>query len=46
MFRLLNSSEWNWYWSLKKWRPEHEDAQFNLEDGKYIVGREVEKCLN
>ncbi|PVX51829.1 leucyl-tRNA synthetase [Balneicella halophila] len=28
---------------LKKWMPEFEDAEFILEDGKYIVGREVEK---
>lgn len=28
---------------LKKWRPEHVNAEFVLEDGKYIVGYEVEK---
>ena len=28
---------------LKKWRPEHANAEFVLEDGKYIVGHEVEK---
>ena len=28
---------------LKKWRPEHASAEFVLEDGKYIVGHEVEK---
>jgi leucyl-tRNA synthetase len=28
---------------FKKWRPEFKDAEFTLEDGKYIVGREVEK---
>ena len=28
---------------FKKWRPEFKDAEFILEDGKYIVGREVEK---
>ncbi len=29
--------------SFKVWRPEFKDAEFMLEDGKYIVGREVEK---
>ena len=29
--------------AFKAWRPEFADAQFELEDGKYIVGREVEK---
>jgi len=29
--------------AFKNWRPEYKDAQFVLEDGKYIVGREVEK---
>ena len=28
---------------LKKWQPEFAAATFELEDGKYIVGREVEK---
>ncbi|ADR21189.1 leucine--tRNA ligase [Marivirga tractuosa] len=28
---------------FKKWRPEHADAEFILEDGKYICGAEVEK---
>ena len=28
---------------FKKWLPEFKDAEFVLEDGKYIVGREVEK---
>jgi leucyl-tRNA synthetase len=28
---------------LKKWRPEFADAEFILEDGKYICEREVEK---
>ena len=28
---------------LKKWQPHFSDAIFELEDGKYIVGREVEK---
>jgi len=29
--------------AFKTWRPEFKDAQFILEDGNYIVGREVEK---
>ena len=29
--------------AIKEWRPEHKDAEFILEDGKYIVGHEVEK---
>ncbi|RDY59510.1 leucine--tRNA ligase [Flagellimonas nanhaiensis] len=29
--------------SLRDWQPEYEGAEFILEDGKYIVGREVEK---
>ena len=29
--------------AVKAWRPEHVDAEFVLEDGKYIVGHEVEK---
>ena len=28
---------------LKKWQPHFSDATFELEEGKYIVGREVEK---
>ena len=28
---------------VKKWQPHFADATFELEDGKYIVGREVEK---
>jgi leucyl-tRNA synthetase len=28
---------------LKAWQPQFENAEFILEDGKYIVGREVEK---
>jgi leucyl-tRNA synthetase len=28
---------------IKKWQPHFTDATFKLEDGKYIVGREVEK---
>lgn len=29
--------------AFKKWRPEFKDAEFELEDGKYICGHEVEK---
>ncbi len=29
--------------AVKAWRPEQVDAEFVLEDGKYIVGHEVEK---
>jgi leucyl-tRNA synthetase len=29
--------------TFKKWRPEYADAEFVLEDGKYICGAEVEK---
>ncbi len=29
--------------AFKKWRPELADAQFELEDGKYICGWEIEK---
>jgi len=29
--------------AFKKWRPEYKDAEFILENGKYLVGREVEK---
>jgi len=29
--------------AFKKWRPEYKDAEFVLENGKYIVGREAEK---
>ena len=28
---------------FKAWREDYKDAEFILEDGKYIVGREVEK---
>ncbi|MFS4494234.1 leucine--tRNA ligase [Maribacter sp. 2308TA10-17] len=28
---------------FKNWQPDYKDAKFVLEDGKYIVGREVEK---
>jgi len=29
--------------AFKKWKPEFKDAEFILEDGKYLVSREVEK---
>ncbi len=29
--------------AFKKWRPEYKDAEFILEDGKYICGTETEK---
>ncbi|MDQ0783351.1 leucine--tRNA ligase [Chryseobacterium sp. W4I1] len=29
--------------AFKAWRPDYADAEFILEDGKYITGREVEK---
>ncbi len=29
--------------AFKKWRPEYADAEFILEDGKYICGSEIEK---
>jgi leucyl-tRNA synthetase len=30
--------------AFKAWRPDYADAEFILEDGKYITDREVEKC--
>ncbi len=40
---LINSSDELDVQGFKKWRPEFKDAEFILEDGKYVVGREVEK---
>jgi len=40
---LVNASDELDVEGFKKWRPEFKDAEFVLEDGKYIVGREVEK---
>jgi len=40
---LVNSSDELDIKSFKEWRPEFADAKFLNEDGKYIVGREVEK---
>ncbi|MEO1030252.1 MAG: leucine--tRNA ligase [Bacteroidota bacterium] len=40
---LVNSSDEVDIESLKNWQPQFKDAEFILEDGKFIVGREVEK---
>jgi len=40
---LVNSSDELDIDGFKKWRPEFADAKFLTEDGKYVVGREVEK---
>ncbi|WP_029034026.1 leucine--tRNA ligase [Salinimicrobium terrae] len=40
---MVNSSDELEIEAFKKWRPEFADAEFITEDGKYIVGREVEK---
>ncbi|MGS2738819.1 leucine--tRNA ligase [Sinomicrobium sp. M5D2P17] len=40
---FVNASEELDVEAFKNWRPEFRDAEFILEDGKYIVGREVEK---
>jgi len=40
---LVNSSDELDIEAFKKWRTEFKDADFVLENGKYIVGREVEK---
>ncbi|MBS7256456.1 leucine--tRNA ligase [Flavobacterium branchiicola] len=40
---LVNASDELNLDEYKKWRPEYNDAEFILENGKYIVGREVEK---
>ena len=41
--KLINASNELDIEGLKKWQPQFADADFELEDGKYIVGREVEK---
>ncbi|TCP23975.1 leucyl-tRNA synthetase [Tenacibaculum skagerrakense] len=41
--KLINSSDELDIESLKNWQPQFTDAEFELENGKYIVGREVEK---
>ena len=40
---LVNSSDELDIEAFKNWKPEFKDVEFILEDGKYIVGREVEK---
>ncbi|MEO0527410.1 MAG: class I tRNA ligase family protein, partial [Bacteroidota bacterium] len=40
---LVNTSDELDIEAFKKWSPEYQEAEFILEDGKYIVGREVEK---
>jgi leucyl-tRNA synthetase len=40
---LINTSDELDIEAFKNWKPEFKDADFILEDGKYIVGREVEK---
>ncbi len=40
---MVNSSDEIDVEALKKWQPQFNDAEFILEDGVYIVGREVEK---
>ena len=40
---LVNNSDELDLEALRKWQPQFEAADFVLEDGKYIVGREVEK---
>ena len=40
---LVNSSDELDIEAFKKWRPEFKDAEYILENGKYLVGREAEK---
>ncbi|WP_111682354.1 leucine--tRNA ligase [Winogradskyella tangerina] len=40
---LVNASNEVEIETLKKWQPQFENAEFILEDGKFVVGREVEK---
>ena len=40
---LVNSSDELNIEAFKEWRPEFKEAEFILENGKYCVGREVEK---
>lgn len=40
---MINTSDELDVNDLKAWQPQFENAEFILEDGKYIVGREVEK---
>ena len=41
--KLINSSDELDIEALKNWQPQFKSATFQLEEGKYIVGREVEK---
>ena len=41
--KLINSSDELDLDKLKHWQPQFINSEFELEDGKYIVGREVEK---
>lgn len=41
--KLINASDELDIEALRQWQPQFSDAIFVLEDGKYIVGREVEK---
>jgi leucyl-tRNA synthetase len=40
---MVNASDELDIEAFRQWRPEFQDSEFVLEDGKYIVGREVEK---
>jgi leucyl-tRNA synthetase len=40
---LVNASDELDIEAFRKWRPEFKDSEFVLEDGRYVVGREVEK---
>ncbi len=40
---MVNASDEIAIEKLKNWQPQYENAKFILEEGKYIVGREVEK---
>ncbi|WP_421806512.1 leucine--tRNA ligase [Flagellimonas sp.] len=40
---LVNASDELDIEAFKEWQPEYKDAEFILEDRKYIVGREIEK---
>lgn len=40
---MVNASDELDLEAFRNWRPEFADAEFELEDGKYLVGREVEK---
>ena len=41
--KLINASDELDLEALKEWQPQFKNAEFILEEGKYIVGREVEK---